>query len=82
MESPMKLSNKILTEIGLQAALVHEALTRLGDGHHRVTHIKKAMRKPICDSLIKKAIAQLVAKQFIARQGDVGDPRGYFYKID
>ena len=77
----MKLSNKILTEVGLQAALVHEALTRLGDGHHRVMHIKKAMRKPYSETIIKRAIAKLVEKQFIARQGDVGDPRGMFYEL-
>lgn len=77
----MKLSNKIVDNLGLQAALVHEALTRLGDGHHRVTHIKKAMRKPICDSLIKRAIVQLVEQQYISRQGDIGDPRGLFYEV-
>lgn len=78
----MKLNDRVLSDIGLSAALVHEALTRLGNGRHKVTQIKRAMKKPYSEAIIKRSIVQLVDRDFIQREGEMGDPRGYFYKLN
>ena len=77
----MELNDKIVDQIGLPAAIVHEALLRLGSKDRlRVMVIKRALKKPYSEAIIKRAINQLVDAGYLEREGELYDSRGYRYR--
>jgi predicted transcriptional regulator len=77
----MLLNDKIVNELGLPCAIVHEALLRLGSqNRYRVMFIKKALKRTYSEAIIKRSINQLVEAGYLEREGEPYDSRGFKYK--
>ena len=78
----MDLNEQVLAECGMCAAVVYEALQRLGGTERiRVMALKKEMRVNFGESTVKKSIWKLIDAGYVERDGETYDSRGHRYKV-
>lgn len=78
----MKLNEDIIRTAGLNAAIIYEALGRIGPiVHIRVMDIRKHLIKDIGESTIKKNIKALSDLGYVEFLGETHDSRGRALRV-
>jgi len=78
----MNLNEDVLNNCGMCAAVVYEALQRVGSKERiRVMVLKKEMRVHFGESTVKKSICKLIDAGYVERDGESYDSRGHKYRI-
>lgn len=77
----MQLRDDIVEIFGLSTAIVYDAIKRGNGERLRIVTIRSLMTKRMSESSIKRAIKTLLEHQYIARDGEMFDCRGFYYRV-
>lgn len=77
----MNLNDQVTSNLGLCAAVVYEALSRHQNKWLRVVELRRALLTDYGESVIKKAIRDLVKEGYVEREGETYDCRGFKYRV-
>lgn len=77
----MNLNDQVTNDCGLCAAVVYEAISRHQNRNMRVVELRKELKTDYGESVIKRAIRDLMFAGYIEREGETYDCRGFKYRI-
>lgn len=77
----MNLNDRVTEDCGLCAAVVYEALTRHQNRYLRVVELRRELKTDYSESVIKRAIKDLVKSGYVDREGEPYDCRGFKYRV-